>query len=87
MYHIPDFGEKRLKHPLVHYKLLIIFLPFPFTFKIINSRTLGLFCFPCALTHSTGGTLRRWRGCFSNAPLLAGIAQLPLRPRGLGGRN
>lgn len=55
MYHIPGFGEKGLKHPLLHYKLLLIFLPFPFTFKIMNSRTLGLFCFPFALTPALGG--------------------------------
>lgn len=71
MSHIPDFGKKRLKHPFAHHKLLLIFLPFPFTFEIIKSRTLGLFCFPFALTLSAGGPFGG-RG----VPLLAGITQM-----------
>lgn len=48
-------GRKRLKHALIRYKLLIFFFPFPLTFKIIDSRVLGLFCFPVRLICGSWG--------------------------------
>lgn len=70
MYHIPDFGWiKEIKAHINSLQTSDFFFPFPFTFEIINSRILSLFCFPFGLIHSAswqpfGGEL----GCFNNAP-------------------